>query len=120
MLNRSGCNSGVNASVMGHWGCDNRRRAMAYGLSQHVLMAGLGLKVVGSIERDPDLMAMSAPIGVVGTPVKSHGIEGTIILNQPLFDKVTSIELCCRVCHQRDWRSGNQIGCKGCQRRVLG
>ena len=94
MLNRSGCNGGVNASAMSHQSCDDRRRAMAYGLSQHVLMVGLGLKVVGSIERDPDLMAMSVPIDVVGMPVKGHGIEGTIILNQPLFDEVASIELC--------------------------
>ena len=81
MWNRSWCDSGVNASVMGHQGCNDRRRAMAYGLSQPGLLVGLGLKVVGSIERDPDLMAMSVPIGVVGMPVKSRGIEGTIILN---------------------------------------
>ena len=94
MLIRSRCNGGVNTSVMGHWGGDNRRRAMAYGLSQPGLMAGLGLKVVGSIERDPNLMAMLAPIGVVGMPVKGCSIKGTIILNQLLFDKVASIELC--------------------------
>ena len=66
---------------------------MAYGLSQHVLMAGLGLKVVGSIEGDPDLMAMSVPIGVVGIPVKSCKVKGAIILNQLLFNKVASANL---------------------------
>ena len=93
MLNRSGCNGGVNASVMGHQGCDNRRRAMVYGLSQHVLKVGLGLKVVGSIEGDPNLTAMSMPIGVVGMPVKSCKVECAIILNQLLFDKVASVNL---------------------------
>ena len=66
---------------------------MAYGLNQCVLMAGLSLNVVGSSEGDPNLMAMVSPIDVVGTPVKSRGIEGTIILNQPLFDEASSIEL---------------------------
>ena len=66
---------------------------MAYGLSQHLVTAGLGLKVVGSIEEDPDLMAIVAPICVVGEPVKSHDVDCTIILNQMLLDKVAAIEL---------------------------
>ena len=90
---RSGCNGGVNASVMSHQGGDHRWRAMAYGLSQHVMMAGHSLKVVGSIEGDADLMVTVAPICVVGAPVKSHDVDCTIILNQLLLNKVVSIEL---------------------------
>ena len=79
---------------MGDQGCDDRGRAIAYGLSQLSLSAGLGLKVVGSIERDPDLMAMVMPIDVVVMPVKSCSIHSTISLNQLLFDKVAAIKLC--------------------------
>ena len=93
MLNRSGCNGGVNASVISQQGCDNRRRAMLYGLSQCIMMAGLSLKVVGGIERDPDLAAIAAPIHVVGSPIKCGKVECTIILHQLLFDKVLSIKL---------------------------
>ena len=88
---RSGCNCGVNASVMSHWGGDHGWRAMACGLSQYLLMVGLGLKVVGSIERDANMMAMMVPICVVGVPVKSLNVDGAIILNQLLFHKVASI-----------------------------
>ena len=94
MWDRSRSDGGVNASVMGDWGCDNRWRAITYGLTQSGLSAGLSLEVVGSIERDPDLMAMAVPIDVVVMPVKSHSIHGTISLNQSLFDKVAAIELC--------------------------
>ena len=66
---------------------------MVWGLSQCFVMAGFGLKVVGSIERDPDLMVVVVPIHVVGAPVKGCNIHSTIILNQLLFDKVASIEL---------------------------
>ena len=66
---------------------------MAWGLSQRVMMAGLGLKVVGSIKRDPDLMVVAAQIRVVGMPVKSRDIHSAIILNQLLFNKVAAIEL---------------------------
>ena len=93
MLNRSGCNGGVNASVMGHRGCDDRRRAMAYGLSQRVLMVGLGLKVVGSIEGDSNLMVIAVPICVIGTPVKNVSVDGAILLNQLLFHKVAAIQV---------------------------
>ena len=93
MRNRSGCNSGVNSSVMSHWGCDDRRRAMAYGLSQRGMMAGLSLKVVGSIERDPGLMAIAAPICVVGLPIECCNVDCIIILNKLLLKKVASIKL---------------------------
>ena len=66
---------------------------MACGLSQHLLMVGLSLKVVGSIEGDPDLMAVMAPICVVGVPVKGLDVDCAIVLNQLLFNKVVSIEL---------------------------
>ena len=94
MWDRSRSDSGVNASVMGDQGCDGRWRAMAYGLSQLGLSAGLGLELVGSIERDSDLTAMATPIAVVVTPVKGCSIHGTISLNQSLFDKVAAVELC--------------------------
>ena len=67
---------------------------MTCGLSQSGLSAGLGLKVVGSIERNPDLMAMAMPIDVVVMPVKSRSIHSTICLNQSLFDEIAAIELC--------------------------
>ena len=91
---RSRSDGGVNASVMGDRGCDDRWRAMAYGLSQSGLSAGLGLELVGSIERDSGLTAMATPIAVVVTPVKGRSVQGTISLNQSLFDKVVAIELC--------------------------
>ena len=67
---------------------------MACGLSQSGLSAGLGLKVVGSIERNPDLMVMVMPLYVVVMPVKSCSIHSTICLNQSLFDEISAIELC--------------------------
>ena len=88
---RSGCNSGVNASVMSHQGGNHRGRAMACGLSQCLLMAGLGLEVVGSIERDPNLGVVMVPVCVVGLPVKGFDVDGAVILNQLLFHKVASI-----------------------------
>ena len=94
MWDRSRSDGGVNASVMGDRGCDDRWRAMVYGLSQLGLLVGLGLKLVGSIERDSDLIAMASPIAVVVMPVKGHSIHGTISLNQLLFDKVAAVELC--------------------------
>ena len=89
---RNGCNRGVNASVMSHWGGDHGWGAMACGLGQHLLTVGLGLKVVGSIE-DSDLMAVMVPISVVGMPVKSLNVNGAISLNQLLFHKIAPIEL---------------------------
>ena len=94
MWDRSRSDGGVNASVMGNWGCVDRWRAMAYGLSQSSLLAGLGLELVGSIERDSDLMAMAMPIVVVVTPIKGCSVHGTISLNHALFNKVVAIELC--------------------------
>ena len=94
MWDRSGGDGGVNTSVMGGRGCNNRRRAMACGLSQSGLSAGLGLMVVGSIERDPDFMAVAMPRDVVVTPVKGCSIHSTISVKQSLFDKVAAIELC--------------------------
>ena len=94
MWDRSRSDGGVNASVMGNRGCVNGWRAMAYGLSQSSLSAGLGLELVGSIEGDSDLTAMATPIGVVFTPIKGCSVHGTISLNQALFDKVAAVELC--------------------------
>ena len=78
---------------MSHWGGDHRGRAMAWGLNQHLVTAGLGLNVVGRIERDPNLTAVVVPTYVVGAPVKGCDIHSTIVLNQLLFRKVVSIVL---------------------------
>ena len=66
---------------MSHQGGGYRRRPVAWGLSQRLVMMGFGLKVVGSIEKDPDLMAVAVPIHVVGAPVKGVSVDGTIPLN---------------------------------------
>ena len=93
MWGRSGSDSGVNASVMGERGCYQRRRSMMCELSQSGLLAGLGLKVIGSIERDPKFVAMGAPIDVVVMPVEGCSIHGTISAKQSLFDKIAAIKL---------------------------
>ena len=93
MWDRSGSDGGVNASVMGGRGCNNGKRAMACGLSQSGLSLGLGLKVVGSVERDPNFMVMAMPIDVVVTPVESRSIHGTIRVKQSLFNKIAAIKL---------------------------
>ena len=67
---------------------------MACGLSQSGLLVGLSLKVVGSIERDPDFMAVAMPIDVVVMPVKGHSIHCTISMKQLLFDEIAAIKLC--------------------------
>ena len=54
-------------------------------------MAGLCLKVVSGIERNPDLVLVLMPICIVSTPVKGVTINGTIIVNQLLFHEVASI-----------------------------
>ena len=90
MWNRGGGDGGVNTSVMGGRCCNNRRWVMACGLSQSC-HAGLGLKVVGILERVPDFMVVGAPIDVVVAPVKGHSIHGTISLKQSLFDKIAAI-----------------------------
>ena len=56
-------------------------------------MVGCGLKVVGSIERDSDLTAVTMPICIVGMPIKSFDVNGSIPLNQLLFHEVMSIQL---------------------------
>ena len=93
MWDRSGGDGGVYARVMGGRCCNNRRWAMACGLSQscHV---GLGLKVVGIMERVPSFMVVGAPIDVVVTPVKGRSIHSTIRLKQLLFNKIAAIYLC--------------------------
>ena len=78
MWGRSGSDGGVNMSVMGEMGCYNRRRAMTCGLSQLGLSAGLSLKVIGSIERDPNFMVVGMPIDVVVMPVEGRSIHSTI------------------------------------------
>ena len=94
MRGRSGSDGGVNVSVMGERGCYQRRRSMMCELSQSGLSAGLGLKVIGSIERDPNFEAMGAPIvDVVVTPVEGCSIHGTISAEQSLFDKIAAIKL---------------------------
>ena len=94
MWGRSGSDGGVNVSVMGERGCYHRRRSMTCELSQLGLSAGLGLKVIGSIERDPNFAAVGTPIDVVVMPVKGRSIHGTISVKQSLFDKIAAIKLC--------------------------
>ena len=78
MWGRGGSDGGVNASVMGRRGCDHRRRSMTCELSQSGLSAGLSLKVIGSIKRDPNFMVVGTPIDVVVMPVEGHSIHSTI------------------------------------------
>ena len=112
MWGRSGSNGGVNMSVMGERGCDNRRRAMTCGLSQSGLSAGLSLKVIGSIKRDPNFAAVGMPIDVVVTPVEGRSIHGTISVKQLLFDKIVAIKLCiAKLVTGRDWKNRNQREC---------
>ena len=67
---------------------------MAYGLSQCcVVIAGLGLKVEGSIEGYAGLMVIAVPIHVIGMPVKKVSVDGAIFLNQLLFHKVVAIQV---------------------------
>ena len=94
MWGRSGSDGGVNMSVMGERGCYHRRQSMMCGLGQSGLLAGLGLKVIGSIERDPNFAAVGTPIDVVVTPVEGRSIHSTISVKQSLFDKIAAIKLC--------------------------
>ena len=45
------------------------------------MTVGLGLKVVGGIERDSNLTAEMMPICIVSMPVKSLNVDGPILLN---------------------------------------
>ena len=91
----------INTSNMCH-GCRNHQegrtsRGCWSGTSclcnQSLSVAGLGLKVVSGIERNPNLTMMAIPICVVSMPVKGATIYGPIVVNQLLFHEVVSIQL---------------------------